>query len=76
MSFKPGDVVELKSSSVAMTVESTSVLDDLPEKPTVEYAHVLWMDGSEVRNETFLADTLKPYEGLTKVSPASYNKKE
>ncbi|WP_121903655.1 YodC family protein [Sphingomonas sp. PP-CE-3A-406] len=51
MSFKPGDVVRLKSGGEKMTVESLS--DEL--------VHCVWFVDKKVQRESFEGATLKEY---------------
>ena len=54
--FKPGDVVELKSGSVPMTIERKARTDD-------DEWVCLWFDGATRREGHFPSDVLKNHEG-------------
>lgn len=51
-SFKPGDVVRLKSGGPAMTVEQIASSGRVVCK---------WFEGKDLKIHLFVADTLEPY---------------
>ena len=58
--FKPGDIVQLKSSGPKMTVDRYGTFPGNGAR-TIEGFNCVWFEGSEVKSHVFPAEVLEKF---------------